>query len=347
MTAADGLGASIASRMEDILDRRASPLVGVAVGVCRGDRIATIARGRLGPRREAPDERSIFEIGSITKVFTATVLACMAETGEVALDDPVNRHLPEHARLPVRGRPITLADLATHTSGLPRLPRGLVRLSFPRHRANPYAPFTVAHLEHATATTRLRRAPGGRPRYSNFGAGLLGHVLALRAGCDYETLVRARVCEPLGLADTRVHVPDADRARFADGHNRRGRPAAHWDAPALAGAGALRSTVADLLRFLQAQWAGGDNALARAIRATHVPRARQLAVEQCLGWMAVERRGVRGLWHSGGTGGFRTFAGFTPATRCGAVVLANTARSVDAIGIDLIDALAAPGDAAV
>ena len=110
----------------------------------------------------------------------------------------------------------------------------------------------------------MRRAPGGRPRYSNLGFGLLGHVLALRAGCSYEHLVHTRICRPLALEDTGVSVPADAGERFAQGHSRRGRPVPHWDLSALAGAGALRSTVADLLRFLCLQFGEGDPAPVRA-----------------------------------------------------------------------------------
>jgi CubicO group peptidase (beta-lactamase class C family) len=268
--------AEVRSRVEAILARRARRLVGVAVGVGHEGRVWTFEHGRLGPDRPhppAPD--TIFEIGSITKVFTATLLALLAERGSVALDDPANRYLPAGAQLPVRGRPITLLDLATHSSGLPRLPKGLLWTSMLHHRDDPYALFTVSDLERAVREARLKGEPGKKVRYSNFGAGLLGHVLALSAGRPYEELVRERICGPLGLSDTRIEVPDRDLGRFAGGHDRRGRPVPHWELPALAGAGALRSTVADLLRFLELQRGDGPEALRLAARATHEPRLRR------------------------------------------------------------------------
>lgn len=339
----------VAGRVHEILDEHTRRHVGVVVGVSRRGESWTVARGRTGADRlSAPREDTIFEIGSITKVFTATLLALLVEERAVAFDDPVNRYLPADARLPSRGRPITLLDLATHTSGLPRLPRGLLRLSLLRHRHNPYAPFTLPRLERAIRTTRLRRAPGKKVRYSNFGAGLLGHVLARRVGNTYEELVRGRICEPLGLVDTRVDVRGDDLARFADGHDRRGKPAPHWDIPTLAGAGALRSTVADLLRFLEFQHRDGPSALERAVRSTHEPRFRRLAFEQCLGWVILPVHGLRVLWHDGGTGGFRSFAGFVEETETGVVVLSNSSRSVDTIGFRILEAIHAspvPGTA--
>jgi CubicO group peptidase (beta-lactamase class C family) len=295
--------------VDAILDRRARRHVDVAVGVSGAGERLFAARGRAGPD-------TIFEIGSITKVFTATVLADMALEGLVSLDDPVTG-------LPVRGRPVTLVDLATHTSGLPRLPKGMLRRAL-RERGNPYASFTAEDLERAVSEARLRRAPGKRKRYSNFGFGVLGHVLALHAGTDYERLVRTRVCEPVGLADTVVTVPPASEPRFARGHDRRGREVPHWDLAALAGAGALRSTAADMLRFLEHQLRPPDTRLGRAIRLTREPRP--------LGWHTRDEV----FWHNGGTGGFRSFAAFAEASDTAVVVLSSSARWVDRIGAEIL-----------
>ena len=168
-----------------------------------------VGSGTAGPNRPTPpDAHTIFEIGSLTKVFTATLLALLSEEGRLALDDPLQRYLPPGVELPVRGRPITLADLATHTSGLPRLPHRFFLRSL-RHRRNPYAWFTVDDLHAGLPSTRLRREPGGRSRYSNLGYGLLGHALAACAGSSYEQLVQERICRPLALADTHAAVPPA------------------------------------------------------------------------------------------------------------------------------------------
>jgi D-alanyl-D-alanine-carboxypeptidase/D-alanyl-D-alanine-endopeptidase len=315
--------------------------VGVAVGLLQAGETWTMGSGRTGPPGSpTPTASTLFEIGSLTKVFTATLLAAMAEEGLVRLDDPVQKYLPAGVELPVRGRPITLANVATHTAALPRLPHGFFVRSL-RHRRNPYAWFTVDDLYAGLPAMRLRRAPGDRPRCSNLGYGLLGHVLALRAGRDYEQLVQERICGPLGLEDTHVSVPAPARERLAQGHDRRGRPVPHWDLPALAGAGALRSTVADQLAFLRLQLGEGDPALARAAALTHAPRARRRRLAIGLGWMHLPLRGTDHelLFHNGGTGGFRSFAGFVPATRTAVVVLSNSARSVDALGFRILDSL--------
>jgi CubicO group peptidase (beta-lactamase class C family) len=324
-----------------ILDRHACKHVGVAVGVLWKEEQWTFGRGRLRAGAPAPvDADSIFEIGSVTKVFTATLLADMVEQEVVGMDDPVEEHLPDEAQVPMRGRPITLCDLATQTSGLPRLPPGLIRRSL-RQRHDPYSGFNERDLLAALAKTRLKSAPSERLRYSNFGFGLLGYLLARRARTSYEQLVHDRISAPLGLADTATEVADDASERLADGHNRRGRSVPHWHLGALAGAGGLHSTVNDLLRFLDLQFAAPATGLARAARATHGTRATRGKLHQGLGWVSLPLRGEerRMLWHNGGTGGFRSFLGFVPDSGVGVAVLSNSARSVDAIGFRILESI--------
>ena len=209
-------------RIAELLVRHARQHVGMAVGVLRGDRSWFVGSGTAGPGRPSPPlADTTFEIGSVTKVFTATLLAALVEDGTVTLQDPVQEYLPAHVKLPVRGRPITLADRrATHTAGLPRLPHGFILRSLRLTGAIPRAAtwFTVEDLYAGLPDTRLRRAPRGAPRYSNLGYGLLGHVLAVRVGRSYEELIAERICRPgLELADTVMEVPELARGRFAQG----------------------------------------------------------------------------------------------------------------------------------
>jgi serine-type D-Ala-D-Ala carboxypeptidase/endopeptidase len=332
----------IAERVGAVLAGSPERRTGLVIGV--------EARGESGfwHRGVLPDgPGTIFEIGSITKTFTATLLADMARDGIVALDDPVQRHLPDGVRLPVRGREITLEDLATHRSGLPRLPKGLLWPALTRDRRDPYARLDEARLAAAIGRTSPRRAPGRRVAYSNYGMGLLGHVLAQRAGTSYERLVRARICEPLGMDDTWVEIPESQRRRVATGHTWRGREAPPWHLAALAACGGLRSTAADLLAFLRLHAPSSESPLAAAAAETARPRSAWRKVEIGLGWLIVPpgRRLPRGrpryrlLLHEGGTGGFRSFAGVVPELDASVVVLANQARSVGRLGLRVLDAL--------
>lgn len=313
--------------------------VGIAVGLIGQDGTRVVAHGRFakGDARSVGD--TIFEIGSITKVFTALLLADMAERREVALDDPVAKYLPAGVRAPERnGRAITLLDLATHTSGLPRLPTNLSLWNV----SDPYADYSDDRLYEFLSGYRLKRNAGAQYEYSNLGGGLLGQVLALRAGTNYEALVRARICGPLGMNDTSITLPTEMKGRLARGHDARLKRVKSWDHAALAGAGALRSTANDLLKFLAATLGYERSSLAPAMAAMlNVRRpAGGPGREIALGWHVSKINGNEIVWHNGGTAGYRSFLGFDPKARQGVVVLSNayTATGVDDIGVHLLDA---------
>ena len=287
----------------------------------RGAAIVVGTTQGIWSRGVSPD--AVFEIGSISKTFTATLLAALVDDGVVALDDPVARYLP--VAPPVIGRAITLEDLATHHSGLPRLPKGLLTKSFTTERHDPYASFDATRLERAIAETAPKRAPGEKFTYSNFGYGLLGHALARAAGTTYAELVRARITEPLQLTRTGLDVEP-----LAQGHGLLGRPAHSWDLAELAGAGGIRSTARDMVAYLEAHARGGP-----PFAATHAPRRSVGKIGVGLAWIILPDSR---LTHDGGTGGFRSFAGLDPRTGAVTVVLAARARSVTRFGLKLLQA---------
>jgi CubicO group peptidase (beta-lactamase class C family) len=229
-----------------------TPYSGLAVGVIRGGKGHIECFGSLEKGREGTvDAHTLFEIGSITKLMTANLLAQFVNEGRVGLDDPVSTLLPDGVSVPeFRGQKITLRHLATHTSSLPRLPGNLNETV--KDEANPYAHYTVSHLYLSLSTTRLRQPVGRRCEYSNLGMGLLGHALARAGGCSYEELLRSRLLVPLEMNETAITLSPEQQARFATGHTDSGKPTAHWDLPTLEGAGAVRSTVEDMLKYVAA-----------------------------------------------------------------------------------------------
>lgn len=313
--------------------------VGIVVGLVDAQGRRIVAHGTFSASDPRPvDGDTVFEIGSITKVFTSLLLADMARRGEVTLADSVAKYLPEGVSVPQRdGRVITLVDLATHTSALPRLPDNLA----PANPANPYADYTVAHLYQFLATYKLPRDIGTQFEYSNLGYGLLGHALARRQGTDYKTLVRERILDPLGMNDTAITLPPALNARLAPGHDGALKGVPNWDLPALVGAGALRSTANDMLTFLEMALGTSDTPLSPAL--ADALRTRRLngtpGGEVALGWAITPGHEEEIVWHNGGTGGYQAFIGFLPKAKVGVVVLSNAATvlGVDDIGMHLLD----------
>lgn len=323
------IGARIADR----------PGAGMVVGVLDGSRRSLVAAGPAkGP---AFDGNTLFEIGSISKVFTSLLLANMALRGEVSLDDPVSKYLPAGARMPERnGKQISFRDLAMHRSGLPRLPDNMK----PANPLNPYADYSEAQLLDFLARHQLTRDIGSQFEYSNFGAGLLGYALARRAGTTYEALLKRRILIPLGMKDTAITLSAAQKRRFAPGFDATMQPTPAWDLPTLAGAGAIRSSANDMLAFLGAAMGIRKTPLDKAFALMLAERGSgpSATTQMGLGWIVA--RGPHGelVLHDGGTGGFRSSLAYDPAKRRGVLVLANTAREPSATDISQHVLIGAP-----
>jgi len=318
--------------------------VGIVVGVVDAHGRRIVAYGNLEKGDPRPlNGDTIFEIGSVTKVFTSLLLADMVQHGEVALSDPVAKYLPAEVKVPERGdRKITLVDLSTHTSGLPRLPSNF----HPKDPANPYADYTTEQLFQFLSSYQLTCDIGSRFEYSNLGGGLLGLALARRAGTDYEALVRSRIAEPLGMTSTGITLTPEMKARLAVGHDASLKAVPNWDFQALAGCGALRSTANDLLTFLAANLGYVKSPLAPAMAsmlAVRRPTSTPTLGDIGLAWRIAKTSDGELVWHNGGTFGYRSFIGYDAKTGVGIVVLSNTFTNagVDDIGMHLLDPHAA------
>jgi D-alanyl-D-alanine-carboxypeptidase/D-alanyl-D-alanine-endopeptidase len=319
--------------IRDILRRRVEVekrSVGIAVCVVTPNRrrFVTWGRERLSDSRPVTPE-TVFEIGSVTKVFTALLLANMARRGEVGLDDPVSRHLPGDFKVPLRdGREITLADLATHTSGLPRWPL-LPGDSRPSQTAiDAAARIDLQDFKAWLANLHLPQNPpaAGAWWYSNVGYALLGAALAHRAGRAYEALLHARVIDPVGLRDTTFYPTPAMGPRVAEGHDPELKPLPPFEAGIFIAAGALRSTARDLARFAAAILPGSRSPIARdqELLLTVRREALWLGGKQALGWEVLDAPGGTFVIKDGVTFGQTASMAFDPDRRMAVMALSNT-----------------------
>ena len=293
--------------------------------VVDGDKTDVLTFGKLD-NGNVPDGDTVYEIGSITKTFTATLLAQAVLAGKVTLDTPVAQLLPDF-KIPSRaGKEITLEQIGTQHSALPRLPSNLL----PKDPTDPYADYDAAKLKAFLADYQLPRDTGAAYEYSNLGFGLLGYALALSEHTNYGAMLDERMLKPLGMTMSGTVLGDAMRAHLAPGHDNAGKAAKTWDFDALAGAGAIRSTANDMLRYLKANMGIDQSPLAAAMKLAQQPRADMNKNNRIgLAWMTT----VRGIvWHNGGTGVYRSFLGFTADGRRGVVILTNTAADVDDLG---------------
>jgi len=296
------------------------PAGGFVLAEIADDRVTHATAGQPAPRAGLAPEHVLFEIGSITKVVTALLLAETVLEGKATLDDPISRHLPRDLALAPGTAALTLGQLATHTSGLPRLPTNFR----PANPADPYADYDVAKL-YAFLRGYQAEKPAPQPAaYSNLGFGLLGHLLERIHGRSYAELLAQRITGPLGLRDTAITLDDEQRTRFATPHS--GSSAVPpWQLGSLTGAGGIRSTAADLARFAQALLATERNPLTDAWALIREPRAPFGPGPARIGLaiLVVDRGGDTVYHHSGGTGGFRTYLELVPGRRRATVLLLN------------------------
>lgn len=315
-------------------------IVGMTLGVFHRGTTTLGGYGRFSlddDRR--PDGDTLYEIGSASKVFTGVLLGDMVVRESVRLDQPAQELLPADVKMPNAGdRPITLQDLATHVSGLPRLPDNLK----PSNLSDPYADYSVELLHQFLNDHQLARAPGKASEYSNLGMGLLGHLLARRAELTYEQLLRERIAMPLEMHDTTITLTDDQKRRLASPHLADGTAAANWHLPTLAGAGAIRSTTNDLLRFVQANLHPPDDALGKAIELAwkiHQPPLTDANFAMGLGWHVARDKSTR--WHNGQTGGYHSMMLVNQQIDAGVVLLTNTATGeVDQMAEQIMQMLA-------
>ena len=304
--------------------------VGISAAIIEGDNVSYLNVGVINKANNTQTASNhLFEIGSISKTFTTIALASMVKEGKVKLTDTAQQYLPESVKLSVfKDKPITLLSLANHTSGLPRLPDNLT-IADP---LDPYADYSVEQLYAFLNKYQLSRAVGTQTEYSNLGTGLLGHILSLVDGKSYEQVIADRVFKPLKMNSSYVDIPADKMAMLSDGHNGELNKTKHWNIPTLAGAGAIKSSAEDMVKYLQANMVRNSSpaiALAQEETASFIPDRSDIG----LGWIINSfDNDQKYYWHNGGTGGFRSYMGYDKNSQKGIVILSNSIFPMDDIG---------------
>ncbi|MFC4601720.1 serine hydrolase domain-containing protein [Cohnella hongkongensis] len=304
----------------------------LTIGIIHKEQQHIFAYGDNPLRKDVDPREIVYEIGSISKVFTTSILAHLLQAGAMALGHSISRYWPEIGE----GHPITIEQLAAHTSGLPSysILRGARLIFAPKAERDPYCQYTVKELEKRikAQVSRCR----SKFRYSNVGMGMLGLLMARHEKTTFEQLLRRWITEPLGMSDTFISISPSRRDRILPGHSVQGEPVPPLVMNDFQGAGAIRSTAADMLRFLQAHMIAEDGS---ALALTHIARARMNGrLKVGLGWILDQEW----IMHNGATNGFSSYMGFKGRT--GVVVLSNYRNrliqdSPDRIGYDLLKLL--------
>ncbi len=309
----------------------ADPQRAVVVGVYKAGRslikgYGSSVKGAATP----PDSSSIFELASTSKLFTTSLLKILCEHGIVRLDDKIADLLRDHIVLPPAAAAITLRHLATHTSGFPSLPQSFLEKM--QDEANPYKDLKTQDLYDYLKGCAGKK-PEGAFEYSNFGMGLLGHILALKAGCGYEEAVQREILRPLGMSHTFVAIDSSLADNIVQGYNEAGAPAPVWTDNVLTGAGSFLSNASDMLLFIRAN-VDKAHLLYPVLAKTHLP---QPGGAGGLGWMRSDgldkflgNKDI--LWHNGMAGGYASYIAIDTAADAGIIVLSNKAADVTGDG---------------
>ena len=333
ISAANAHSGSIETKISEIIEHKLTVEkqgVGVSVIIIENNKISYLNHGLAKKEtKQLIDSNTLFEIGSISKTFTALALASMVNEGKIKLTDPVQKFLPDEIRLPIKnGKAITFLSLANHSSGLPRLPTNMPFTD----PLDPYADYTVEMMVEFLNGYQLPREVGEQTEYSNLGVGLLGYVLSLIDNKSYQGLIKDRVLNNLKMDNTFVNLPTAKLNSLSDGHNDQLKPTKHWQLPTLAGAGAIKSSATDMALFLKAnmqqQALNKDIALSQTISTDFDTNSTKIA----LAWLNISSESSQYYMHNGGTGGFRSFIGFDKQKQKGIVILANSVFDMDEIG---------------
>jgi CubicO group peptidase (beta-lactamase class C family) len=326
---------AIAAQVKPYLDGEL--VTGLVIGIYDAGKLEIYGFG-AGPGGKPPNGHTLFELGSITGVYTNLMLADSVQKREVEIDAPVTELLPPGVTVPTANKvAITLKHLALHSSGLPHNPPSLLARKMP---PDPYASYGEDALFQDLIATQLDAPPGTQIAQSDYGTGLLGYALGRKIGGGFAKAVEARVLVPLGLRETFVNVPAGFGARRALGTDEDLKQTSRWTWGALAGAGILSSTVRDQLKLIDAELdaaAGSRGTLRGPMRYSQETELDTAGENAGLGW-TIDSAGR--YFHAGLTGGFRGFVGFDPKTKRGVVVLASTSTTlIDSLARSMFDVL--------
>jgi len=327
-----GLPAEVVETIERRIEEGLTPSIALAIIDSSGVKFFNF--GKTAKNGQEVDENTIYEIGSISKVFTGILLAQQVLDGDLKLEDEINNFLPDDIKVPVMGdTEITFGNLTDHTSGFPRMSNNFS----PSNPQNPYADYTVDQMYEYISNYQAVRTVGSEYEYSNLAQGLLGHLLAMNKGRTYEDLMVQTIAYPLEMKNTRIELTQRMKENLALGHSE-GKVVENWDIPTLAGAGAIRSSTSDMAKFISANLGYMNSSLMEAMELSHQIRHDKAGETSiAMAWHIMKGDMGDVICHGGGTGGYRTFIGFVKETGKGVVLLSNSSEGADDIGYYLLD----------
>lgn len=306
----------------------------LAIGLSTGKSTETFFYGETKKgTAQLPDRNSLYEIASISKTFTAIMLAHAVNEGKIKLEDDIRKYLPgKFPNLEYKRIPIKIINLSNHTSGLPSLPDDFEKQ--PAYdAANPYLHYSKEMIYNYLGTFKPDVSPGAASSYSNLGFAVLGTILENVYGMPLEKLLERRLTNPLKMYHTHYDIPAAQQQLLVTGYSdQTGKAVPYWDLCAFKAAGGLKSNLNDMLQYLKANMTAKNKDFLLTYQVTdHQPD-----FERGMAWMIQPLKNRTVFWHNGGTAGFRSFCGFVKDRQTGIVVLSNSSASVDDLALKLL-----------
>lgn len=323
-------------KVEDIIQpfMFESKTVGLSIGIFQNGKPYFYNYGEtVKGNKQLPTNKNLYEIGSITKTFTGILLAKAVAEGKIKLTDPVNKYLPKNAAWLISGGDTAkIIHLSNHTSGLPPLPDNFDMTN----ETNPYKDYDEAKLLTYLKTATLQRKPGEKFEYCNLGVGILGYILSKTYKMPFEKMVQTFITSKAGMTDTKEFLLQKDSALFVQGYNDALEKQGQWDLNALTAAGGLRSNTADMLQYAAVNIDAKDVELQKAIALSHVQTFTDGQQKIGLNWFIRNWGGGNVLFHSGATGGYRSFLAINPVTKNAVIILCNSFTNIDDAGVALL-----------
>lgn len=310
--------------------------IGLVIGIVKNGKTfikgyGTINRGK----KISPDSLSIFELASTSKLFTTSTLQLLVDEGQLKLDDKIQTILTDKVKISSLGQNTSLLHLATHFSGFPSLPNSFIAKM--NDETNPYKDLVTQDIYDYLRTCEGKQAEGNF-EYSNFGMGLLGHLLEIKSGTKYEKLVTKKLLEPLQMKNTFVIVDSLKKKNIIQGYDEGGNLSPIWVDNVLTGAGSFLSNASDMIKFIKANLKEDETRISKSLIQTH---KKHFTGETGLGWILPSSTDkILGnkdiVWHSGLAGGYASFLAIDKTNEYGIIILSNKAIDVSTIGMKMV-----------
>jgi CubicO group peptidase (beta-lactamase class C family) len=317
--------------LADTINKQANKFIdegnsyGLVIGVFKNGKTYIQGYGTIeNGQHIKPDGSTVFELASTSKLFTTSTLQLLIDDGELNLDDKIQNLLVDKVKLPASAQHTTLQHLATHLSGFPNLPNSFIAKM--TDETNPYKDLVDADIYDYLKSCEGKKSEGTF-EYSNFGMGLLGHLLEIKTGQHYEQLVKNRLLNPLQMTNTIVTIDSLNKQKIIQGYDEQGSKAPIWTDHVLSGAGSFLSNAEDMIQFIKANLNENESIISKSLLKTHM---QQLNGATGLGWILPDKYdklvgNQNMVWHNGMAGGYGSFIAIDKTNNYGIIILSNKA----------------------